>query len=101
MAFTTLAKWLVQNGLHSSPKRDLVPAALQTIIVACEMLCPRSIDSQVVSVKLKQWLLARLSSSPNYNKTLSERDLAALETLFGAPRTTCNFKAERQEVPMG
>jgi hypothetical protein len=72
MAFTTLAKWLAQNGLHSSSKGGLLPAGLQTMIVACEMLHPGSIDSQVVSVELKRWLLARLSSSPNYNEPLSE-----------------------------
>jgi hypothetical protein len=85
-AFITLAKWLVQNGLHSSSEGGLVPAGLQTMIVACEMLHPGSIYSEVVSVELRRWLLARLSGSPNHNKTLSESDLAALKTFFEAPR---------------
>jgi hypothetical protein len=85
-AFTTVAKWLLQNGLHSSTNENLVPAALQTIIVVCEMLYPGSIDSQVVSVELKRWLLARLSSSQNYNKSTFESDLTTLKTFFEAPR---------------
>jgi hypothetical protein len=85
-AFTTLAKWLVQNGLHSSSEEKMVPAALQTIIVAFEMLHPGSIDSQVLSVELKRWLLDRLSSSQSYNKSTFESDLTTLKTFFEAPR---------------
>lgn len=100
LAFTTVSLWLKTNRMHSSSKGDLVPMALQTIVVACEMLHPGSIDNQMVSVKLKRWLLSRLWGSSTYDKSFSEGDLMSLKTFFEAPRNLSHLVANLPVVAL-